>query len=173
MRARPCSCLTSPPPQPAGTDARPAFPLTTSFVFSTELPLGARLCVCVRHDKRAVHCSAWLETAPAEERKGAFLKPSVWCPTTGEAHSANISQEVTHQLSLAFGGFRYNRSESPSMLSESPNMLSESPSMLFPFPTHPCVPRLPYTRMLPTHGLAFVASAESMNVDRLRERTGN
>lgn len=39
-----------------------------------ELPHWTGLCFCVWHHKRAIWCSAWLETAPNEERKGAFLR---------------------------------------------------------------------------------------------------
>lgn len=77
------------------------FFLTTNSVFS-ELPLRTRLCVCVWHHERAVCCSAWLETAPAEERKGPFLEQGVSLlpdHRREQTHSANISEEFAYQLS--------------------------------------------------------------------------
>lgn len=60
-----------------------------------ELPLWTGLCFCVSHHKRAICCSAWLETAPNEERKGAFLRQEgiCLCRTTEEYRKYLIRKE--------------------------------------------------------------------------------
>lgn len=111
---KPCSSSTCPrppsraPASPVGINEMPCLPSHYRFCSLLELPLGTRLCICIWHDKRAIYCSAWLETAPAEERKGAFLKQDVY-PLSNhgreQARSANISQKAIHQMSLTFSCF--------------------------------------------------------------------
>lgn len=99
---------------------RAVFFLTSSSVFS-ELPLGTRLCICVWHHERAICRSAWLETAPAEERKGPFLEQGtclLFDHRREQTHRANIGR-VRLPPEPAQGCFRYRRSQDPDSLSNS------------------------------------------------------